>query len=452
MDPELPSRLAEARPEDLDASTALPRVAARIFGAPLLMEPARFEAIVGALAPRLAGEKFEARADAGDKRPRDKLTVIDGVAVIPVMGPLVHRYDWLSAACGMTSYEQINAQLSEALDSPLVDAVLLDVDSPGGEVSGCFDLADLIHAARATKPVWAVATGTAASAAYALGSAAERVYVAQTAVVGSIGVIMAHRDQSAKNAKDGVKYTSIYAGARKADGSPHEPLSPEAQASAQALVDDIYGIFVSSVARNRGLPAEQVRATEAGVFVGARAVDAGLADGIATPDQVLAMLRQHAASAAANPLHLNLNQERTTMSNNETAAPPADNSAAIASATRQAEEKERSRSSAILKAAAGLRAPVELAQRLINEGVTVEAAVEQLSDHAAKASPAAGINAARGEDGPADDLPVAEAAAREWDADPKLRNEFSAKENYVAYRAAVAGGLVKVETKRKQTR
>ncbi|MGD7175730.1 S49 family peptidase, partial [Ralstonia pseudosolanacearum] len=197
-------------------------------------------------------------------------------------------------------------------------AILLDVDSPGGESGGVFDLADRIRAAAAIKPVWAAANDMAFSAAYALACAASRVFVSRTGGVGSIGVIAMHVDQSVKDAKDGVRYTAVFAGARKNDLNPHEPITDEAQAQLQAEVSRIYRLFVATVGSYRGLSAEAVTATEAGLFFGQDAVAAGLADAVGTFEDALAQLTASLspaapATAARNPsLNLQMDCSMTT--------------------------------------------------------------------------------------------------------------------------------------------
>jgi len=212
------------------------------------------------------------------------------VAVIPVHGTLVRRTVGLEAESGLTSYAALAAQLDAALASPDVRAILLDVDSPGGESGGVFDLADRIRAATKVKPVWAVANDMAFSAAYALASAASKVFVSRTGGVGSIGVIAMHVDQSERDLQDGVRYTAVFAGDRKNDLNPHEPISSEAHAFLKAEVNRIYGLFVETVARNRGIEPSAVRDTEAGLFFGQAAVSLGLADAIGTFDDALAQL------------------------------------------------------------------------------------------------------------------------------------------------------------------
>jgi signal peptide peptidase SppA len=221
-----------------------------------------------------------------------------GVAVIPIHGTLVRRTVGLEAESGLTSYTDLAAQLDAAIGNPAVSAILLDIDSPGGESGGVFDLADRIRTASQIKPVWAVANDMAFSAAYALASAASRVFVSRTGGVGSIGVIAMHVDQSEKDAQDGVRYTAVFAGDRKNDLNPHEPISSEAHAFLKAEVNRIYGLFVETVARNRRLEPSAVRDTEAGLFFGQAAVAMGLADAVGTFDDALAQLL---ASLSPNP-------------------------------------------------------------------------------------------------------------------------------------------------------
>jgi ClpP class serine protease len=149
-------------------------------------------------------------------------------------------------------------------------------------------LAQRIRAASALKPVWAHANDAAYSAAYAIAASASRLTLSQTAGVGSIGVIALHVDQSIRDAREGLAYTAIYAGHHKNDFSPHAPLTPQASSSLQSEVDRLYGIFVDQVASMRAMSAQAVRDTEAGLFFGDAAVEAGLADAVSGLDQVLA--------------------------------------------------------------------------------------------------------------------------------------------------------------------
>ncbi len=275
--------------------TVLPHLAARLFGVPLAIHRPKLDVILSVLGSRvgfadLAAPVGYTPAARAPGPPSGK------IAIIPIHGTLVRRTSGLEAESGLASYTGITAQLDAALASPEVAAILLDVDSPGGESGGVFDLADRIRAASEVKPVWAVANDMAFSAAYALASAATRVFVARTGGVGSIGVIAMHVDQSVKDAKDGVRYTAVFAGERKNDLNPHEPISDAAHAVLKAEVDRVYELFVETVARHRCIDADAVRATEAGLFFGSDAVATGFADAVGGFDDVLAQLSQSLSS------------------------------------------------------------------------------------------------------------------------------------------------------------
>ncbi len=292
--------------------TLLPHMAARIFGAPLLIHRPKLEVILAVLGPRIG--LSENGTPIPSPTTRSPPVAGGGIAVLPIYGTLVRRTVGLEAASGLTSYQDIAAQIDTAIADPAVAAIVLDIDSPGGESGGVFDLADRVRVAAQVKPVWALANDMAYSAAYAIGSAASRFFVTRTGGVGSIGVIAMHADQSVRDAQDGVRYTTVFAGARKNDLNPHEPISDEAHAFLKSEVDRIYGLFVDTVASHRSLSSEAVRATEAGVFFGNDAVAAGLADAVGNFDDVLnelvASLSPPPALSAAAAALGNLHQPR----------------------------------------------------------------------------------------------------------------------------------------------
>jgi signal peptide peptidase SppA len=224
-----------------------------------------------------------------DARPEAE--TVDGVAVIPIVGSLVHRKGGMEALSGMTSYAEIAADIDAALADSNVQGILLEIDSPGGEVSGCFELADKIAAASKVKPIHAIADSMACSAAYALACACDSITVTRTGDVGSVGVVAMHVDQSAYDQQQGLKFTYVYAGDRKVDGNPHEALSPRAHDAFQGDIDKIYQIFVKHVAEARKLSQTAVRGTEAGTFMGEAAVKAELADQVGTLEDAIAGLR-----------------------------------------------------------------------------------------------------------------------------------------------------------------
>ncbi len=210
------------------------------------------------------------------------------VAIIPVMGCLTS--DESGWGWGMQTYGAIRHAFLAALAADDVAAIALLVDSPGGTVAGCFDLADTIYQARGTKPIQAILSENAYSAAYALASAADSISVPRTGGTGSIGVIKLHADLSKMLGSAGVNITILSYGDRKADGNPFGPLPDDVRTREQADVDAMGDLFVETVARNRGLTAAKVKATEAGVFLGAAGVEIGLADSVAAPDAAFADL------------------------------------------------------------------------------------------------------------------------------------------------------------------
>jgi signal peptide peptidase SppA len=270
-----------------------------------------------------------------------------GVAVLPVTGTLVKRHHGLSAESGLTSYGDIADQFDRLMADPSVKAILLDVDSPGGEAGGVFDLADRIFAVRDKKPVWAIANDDALSAAYAIASAATKLYLTRTGSVGSIGVIAMHLDQSQADKEAGLKYTPVFAGAHKNDFSTHQPLSDPAKENIQQEVDRIYALFASSVARNRNMPEESVRATEARIVTGDEALRIGLADRIGTQQAALEELRALVLAPVSFPANPNrstnhLRKEKRMEQNKQPemeAAPPATPAPDIAAIEAKAKQE-----------------------------------------------------------------------------------------------------------------
>ena len=205
-------------------------------------------------------------------------------AVVDIRGPLQQRGDF-----PWDSYERIRERVAAALESQQ-ESLLLRIDSPGGDVAGCFELAEEIRdrAAAAGKPVVAYVDGMTASAAYALACSASRICIPPTGVVGSIGCIKMAVDQTRMDRALGLTFAVTSTGKRKADGNPHVPTSEESLAAMQAEVDAMAAVFFDLVARSRSTSAEAVAALEAGMFVGAAAVAAGLADEVTTFDALVA--------------------------------------------------------------------------------------------------------------------------------------------------------------------
>ena len=260
---------------------------ARLAGRPMALAPRALDGLL-ALSPEPRGP-FPVMQD--ELRDTAGYTVTDdGIAVMPVLGPLLTRGDWLTSLLGATDYGTLGRSLEAAFADPSARAVVMEMDSPGGEVGGLFDLVDRIGALRerSGKPLWAVAGEAALSAAYAIASAADRIYVTRTAEIGSIGILAAHVDESGADTMAGRKWTLVHAGDRKTDGNRHEPLTDRARVAIQADVDALHAEFVALVARNRRMTPEAVRATEAAIWRGQAGISAGFADRPGTLDQALA--------------------------------------------------------------------------------------------------------------------------------------------------------------------
>ncbi|MBR1734625.1 MAG: S49 family peptidase [Alphaproteobacteria bacterium] len=209
-------------------------------------------------------------------RPAKSYVIENGMAIISIHGLLTKRSELF--LCDTTSYDEIFEAFCEALKDPEVQSIAFDIDSPGGEVSGLFDLVDYIFDSRSEKPIYAYINDCACSAAYAIASAASKVFVTRTSMAGSIGVIAIHSDISEAEKKAGIKYTTVFAGSKKNDLSPHEPIADGAIADLQGEVDRIYRMFVETVARNRNISEEAITSTEAGIFYGENAMEMNLAD------------------------------------------------------------------------------------------------------------------------------------------------------------------------------
>lgn len=281
--------------------TNYPHLAQKLFNVPLAITPQKAEIVMAALADRFGlARLFHADGrvvalddwddDIGEPAQARAYEVVEGVAIIPVTGTLVQKLGTLRPYSGMTGYDGLRANLSMALADDAVRAVVLDIDSPGGEVAGCFDLADSIYKARGSKPIWSILTESAYSAAYALASACDRIVVPRTGGTGSVGVICMHVDMSKALGAAGVNVTLIHYGDRKADGADSRPLSDEALSRYQSDVDAMGELFVKTVARNRGLSVKTVRATQATTFLGAAGVEIGFADAVQAPDEAFRSL------------------------------------------------------------------------------------------------------------------------------------------------------------------
>lgn len=207
------------------------------------------------------------------------------VAVIPIHGTLMGRNSVFSSA---RTYPSIKADIQEALDDDSFDRIVLDIDSPGGGVSGLYQLGDFIKQAKQIKPIDAYTDGVTASAAYWIASCADRIFASPTSDIGSIGVLSMHVDMSKADEMEGIKRTYIYSGKFKAMGNVAEPLTAEAKKYMQNLLDKAYSVFLEEVSENRGLSlSDYENWAEGKIFIAEEAQKLELIDGIGTLDTLL---------------------------------------------------------------------------------------------------------------------------------------------------------------------
>jgi signal peptide peptidase SppA len=270
-------------------SRSYAHVLSLVFERPWAILPSTLATIVEvvrlrAIGTPLTAEDVRERLAASPQRQRRAAT--GAVAVIPVHGVIVPKANLMTEMSGATSVESLTGAFRDAMAAEDVSGVVFDIDSPGGVVEGLPELAAEIRGARGAKPVVAVANHMAASAAYWLGSQADELVASPSASVGAIGVYMAHMDESAAFEKEGIKPTVVSAGRYKQEGLPYAPLTDDAKAHLQSIVDDYYGMFTSDVSKGRRVPIATVRDGygEGRMFTAQTALREGMVDRVDTLD------------------------------------------------------------------------------------------------------------------------------------------------------------------------
>jgi len=289
------------------------RLLTRLLNKPHLVTPERARLLLGALAPRagLNGWLFDSDVSSVEpvslevlasewdgQRPDRKIYHVDnGIAVLPVTGTLVSKLGVLNPYSGMTGYDGLIIKLSEALSDDDVKGIALDIESPGGEVhSELFELADMI--ASAEKPIWAICSDYAYSAAYWLASQCDHVCLPSCGGVGSVGAVVLHADLTKAYEDMGIKVTVLRAGSRKMEMNPYEALPEEAAKEIKADLEALRTDFATAVASGRGLDVGAVLATEARTVSAKEAVEIGFADELLSPSQAFAKFVDHINSAS----------------------------------------------------------------------------------------------------------------------------------------------------------
>lgn len=284
------------------------RVVQYVLENPWAIRPSALGAIVDIVAARAAGEPFTDEALAEELRAAETTRMpaqrAGSVAILPLYGSIFPRANLFTDISGGTSLQRFAVMLDEVDRDPQVGSIVIDVSSPGGMVGLVPETAEQIRNTRT--PVTAVANTQAASAAYWLASQADELVVTPSGQVGSIGVYSAHEDWSKHDDNLGVKTTLVSAGKYKVEANPFEPLNPTAQAAMQRMIDTYYDMFVTDVAHGRGVTVAAVKSGfgEGRMVTAELAVAEGMADRVATLNQVVAELAtgQPAAAAAAADL------------------------------------------------------------------------------------------------------------------------------------------------------
>jgi signal peptide peptidase SppA len=281
----------------------MPEIAQRIFDAPLMMHPGKLVAAMNAVGGRLVdgglifdgsiepvhhvafGRLGDRLGRAYDREGISTFDVIDGVAIIPIEGSLVHKGAYIGMSSGRTSYQGIQTQVARTLRDERIKAVVFEVDSYGGEVAGAFETAEMIAALSRAKPTLSILTDFAFSAGYLLASAARQIVAPENGGVGSIGAVMMHTDFSRQLENEGVKVTILAAGKHKADGNPAQPLSEEVRQRMLARLESARQSFAAAVGSYRGKRFDKAAAlaTEAGTYTGLEAKEIGMIDGVGSP-------------------------------------------------------------------------------------------------------------------------------------------------------------------------
>ena len=215
------------------------------------------------------------------------ISQIDNVALLPVVGPIVPRSNMFSRVSGMTSIDTLAQDFNIALESDEIDTIILNMDSPGGEITGVAEFANMVYSAREKKKILTYVYGMSASAGYWIASAASEIVTSPTGESGSIGVVAAYTSNREAEEKKGIKRVEIVS-----SQSPNKRLDLETnsgRAQVQSIVDELANVFIGAVARNRGVKTADVaeRFGRGGTFVGASSIEAGLTDNLGSLESLI---------------------------------------------------------------------------------------------------------------------------------------------------------------------
>ncbi|MFK3790938.1 S49 family peptidase [Pseudomonas piscis] len=258
---------------------------------PWLMLPAALDNLL-AISDRL-GDPMALEAKRGERLENTRqVTVRNGVAVVPVVGPIFRYANLFTEISGATSTQVLATDIQQALDDPKIKAIVLNIDSPGGVASGINELAELIYAGRDRKRIVSYIGGTGASAGYWIASAASEIVIDEASLAGSIGVVV-EAVVEGENATGRKRYQIV---SRNAPNKRPDLATEEGRAKIGETIDALGEVFVGKVARNLGANAEEVPAMGdyGGLRVGADAVQHGLAHRVGSLEALITELAKPA--------------------------------------------------------------------------------------------------------------------------------------------------------------
>lgn len=434
-----------------------------ILTSPWAIQPEKLIEIQDIYAARSRGEHadfaaIEARLGRPLENETQRYTIVDGVAVVPVMGVMARRMNLFSAISGGMSTQLVARDIQAAAADPAAHSIILRIDSPGGEALGTQSLAQAIYAVREKKPIVAFGEGMTASAAYWIAAATSRIYIAEKiSQIGSIGVVAKHIDISKSEEKAGIKTTEITAGKFKRIASEYEPLTADGRAEIQATVDYLYSIFVNDVAAYRGTSVEKVLADMADgrVFIGDQAITAGLADEIISFDALITRMNQERNTFSVAPIRPTT--QGTTMNMEELLAAHPELVNQIRAEGRdegRAQERDRIQSVeaqlmpghealiATLKFDGKTTGPEAAAAVIKAERSSRNAHLEKMRTDAPPPVAHAPVPAAAQVIDP--NLPVEARCKAQWEASAELQNEFTSLAAYTAFTKQTEAGNARI--------
>ena len=296
------------------------RVLAQIYDKPWAITPEALQTILDVLAQPQDLEAVAARLGRPLDNNGNSATVRDGVAILNVEGPLFRYANLFTDLSGATSIEGLAQDFQGALDAPNVKQILLNVNSPGGQVDGIQELADLIRTGAQAKPVTAYIDGMGASAAYWLAAAAPHVAAAESALIGSVGVVAAVTDNREAQQRQGVRRYEIVSS--QSPFKRPDVATEEGRGQLQEVVDGLADIFIGRLAGFRGVTADQVAANfgQGKTMLTRQAIGAGMADEMTGFEPLVARL---AADRSPRAYSFSAHQEVIPMADNPTTQPPA---------------------------------------------------------------------------------------------------------------------------------